>query len=430
MSDNRVAKERRRPWWALSAREARGHALVVAAVLWIAAAVIGFAGRGDRGIAGPLKWADFVHFYTLGHLAATGRGSDLYDYIAVHEAQGELVPAAADEIYPAVYPPQAALLFAPLTRLPYRTAALLWVLITVAIYWAIVRSAWKMVRDALPDGMLVVAAALAFPPFWFVVLHGQVTILILVSFYLGTLALTRERPFLAGLAFGLLALKPQFGVPLAAIVIGRGEWRLLAGALTSVLMQVSLVSFTLGGLVIVDFVRSIPDTIRHTDLLESRPFMSHSLRSLTRLLPSWAGVPVWLLSVATVLWYTVRAWRPQVPVLVRMSIVILASVLVNPHLIVYDAAILALPLLWLATRVNEHTAREYGMAVYALFALLLAPTAAIVGLQASVLVIVWIFLSAATVVSKVGALANILARARLFVRQEADHGARFSGPGR
>ena len=35
----------------------------------LAAAVIGFAGPGDRGIAGPLKGADFVHFYTLGHLA-------------------------------------------------------------------------------------------------------------------------------------------------------------------------------------------------------------------------------------------------------------------------------------------------------------------------------------------------------------------------
>jgi alpha-1,2-mannosyltransferase len=381
----------RRPWWSISAREARWHARMLAAVLWIAAAVIGFAGAGDRSVAGPLKWADFVHFYTLGHLAGTGRAAELYEYDSVHATQRRLVPAA-DEIYPTVYPPQVALLFVPFAGWSYRTAALVWVLITVAAYLTIVRLAWREVRGSLPDWTLVISAALAFPPFWFVVVYGQVTIVVVLSFFLGATALARGRSYVAGLAFGLLAIKPQFGIALAAIVICRMEWQLLAGALTSVLLQIFVVAASLGASVLPAFLRSIPDTVRHVDLLESKPFMSVSLRTLTRLLPGWIGTPLWLLLAVGVLWCTVRAWRPGSPVRMRMAIVMLASVLVNPHLIVYDAAILALPLLWIGAFVTgQPRARAYWLAVYALFAFSLAPTALLVGLQISVLVIAWIF---------------------------------------
>jgi hypothetical protein len=55
----------RRLRWPRSARQAKGHALVLAVILWVIAAVLGFTGTSDRGIAGPLKGADFVQFYTL-----------------------------------------------------------------------------------------------------------------------------------------------------------------------------------------------------------------------------------------------------------------------------------------------------------------------------------------------------------------------------
>ena len=50
----------RRVRWPRSARQAKGHALVVALILWIMAAVVGFTGTSDRGIAGPLQGAVFV----------------------------------------------------------------------------------------------------------------------------------------------------------------------------------------------------------------------------------------------------------------------------------------------------------------------------------------------------------------------------------
>jgi hypothetical protein len=381
-----------RPRWPRSARQAKGHAILVAVILWIVAAVVSFTGTSDRGIAGPLKGADFVQFYTLGHLASADRIAPMYDPALFHQAQAELLPESAREIYPPVYPPQAALLFAPVTGLSYQGALLIWSVITIAGYALIVWSAWRPVADCLPDRTFVLAAAAAFPPFWSLILHGQITVILLLAFWAGWLALERHRHWLAGFAFGLLAIKPQFGLPLAVVVLVCGEWAMLAGALTSVAAQAAAVGLTLGSEAFTAFAANIPTTIAYADLLESKPFMSHSLRALTRLTPNWIGLPLWATLAGIVLWYTVRAWKSDAPIRVRLGVVILAATLVNPHVIIYDLTVLALPLVWFGSFMQEparaREARLYWTAVYWLFVLTFMPTAAAIGLQASVFVMV------------------------------------------
>ncbi len=259
---------------------------------------------------------------------------------------------------------------------------------TIALYGLIVWSAWRRVSDQLSDRRLIVAAAAAFPPFWALVVYGQITILILIAFWLGWLALERGRLYLAGAAFGLLALKPQFGIPLAAIVLACGEWRMLAGAIGSVAAQAAVIWLALGSSVIAAFAASLRITLAHANELEAKPFTSHSLRAVTRLLPDGIGLPLWLTLSAIVLWYTVRVWKSDAPVRVRLGVVILASLLVNPHVIVYDVTLLALPLLWFGAYMLEPErdagAPAFGVLVYWLFAALFVPTAAVIGLQVSV----------------------------------------------
>ena len=101
------------------------------------------------------------------------------------------------------------------------------------------------------------AAAAAFPPFFSLILYGQISIIILAAFWLGWLALERGRSYLAGVAFGILALKPQFGIPLAVIVLACGEWRMLAGALSSVAAQAAAVWLVLGWSAFAGFAASI-----------------------------------------------------------------------------------------------------------------------------------------------------------------------------
>ena len=375
--------------WPRSRRNATVHVILFGIFGWITAATVYFAGAGDRTIVGPLKGADFVHFYTLGHLAASGRIAPIYDMKALHEAQVDLVPASESTLYPTVYPPQAAMIFAPFSGWSYRSALLLWSMVTLALYAVIVWSTWRRVAVHRADSTLVLAAAAAFPPFFSLILYGQISIVILAAFWLGWLALERGRPYLAGAAFGIVAIKPQFGLPLAVIVLACGEWRMLVGAVGSVTAQAAAVWLMLGSAVFTSFAASVPFTLRHADWLQSKPYMSHSIRTVTRLLPNWAGLPLWAALVAVVLWYTVKIWKGPAPLRLRLGVLILASVLVNPHLIVYDLVLLVLQLIWFAgyllERGREAQAAAFGRTVYWLFPALIVPTAPIIGIQVSVL---------------------------------------------
>jgi Glycosyltransferase family 87 len=388
--------------WPYSARRARAHAFVAATVLWAAVIVIFVAGRGERSIAGPIKGSDFLQFYTMGSLARTHNTAALYDFDGFHQAQVALVPESSPELYPPVYPPQAALLFAPFSRLAFRPALLLWTLTTIVVYAVIVRSAWRPVAAALPDTSLVIAGAAAFPPVYYLVQYGQGTILILTAFWAGWIALERKQSFLAGMAFGLLLIKPQLALPLAIVVLACREWALLAGALTAIAVQVAIVALVLGAPVVQAYIAFIPSIIANAEVLEPKPFMSHSIRAVTRLAPNWVGVPLWIALSTVVLTYVVSVWRSQAPVRVRVGMVIVASVLVSPHLIIYDAAILALPLIWFAAYVKERSDRIdraiFGAAVYWLFVMLLVPSATAVGVQLSVPIMVWLTLHTARMV--------------------------------
>ena len=123
----------RRAFWNLSASEARAHARIAAVVLWVTALVILAGGTTYRDPFDQLKWTDFVHFYTLGHIARNGPVSDLYNPQTLYEHQVALVPASAPEQYLPVYPPQVALVFAPLGNLPYHLAAVLWALVNIVV---------------------------------------------------------------------------------------------------------------------------------------------------------------------------------------------------------------------------------------------------------------------------------------------------------
>jgi hypothetical protein len=88
-------------------------------------------------------------------------------------------------------------------------------------------------------------------------------------------------------------------------------------------------------------------------------------------------------------------WRTDVPLTVRMAVIVLASVLVSPHAGIYDATRLALPLLWVAGWILAHRQAHLGSTfwptVYWLFVAFFVPTAIVLRVQASVLLMVFLF---------------------------------------
>jgi alpha-1,2-mannosyltransferase len=388
---------RHRSFWAVGYREARGHAILCGLLMW--AVAIGFAvsGRGYRSIAGPLKGADFVHFYTLGRTALAGRADQLYDADAQYRRQTALVPDSNGDQFVPVYPPQTALLFAPFSVWSYGASLALWEFTTIALYGWVVYNAWKPSRRSIPDGMFVLAATAAFPPFWKLVLYGQTTIVPLVALYLGWRALERRRSYLAGIAFGLLAVKPQFGLVLAVVVLTCGEWTMLAGAVTSVLLQAAIVAFAMDPRALWDFGATILHLPQIATLLEPKPYEMHSVQAITSLLPAWAAQPAWMIASLALCFRAVKTWRTDAPVAVRLGVVVLASALVNPHLTVYDATVLVLPLIWLggwieANADQYHEVRAiFWPGVCWLCLAFLVPLAYVIKIQCSVLLMLWLF---------------------------------------
>lgn len=392
--DHRLSRmTRRRSFWIVQAREARVHAAIVAAVLWIMG-VITLMRPGPADAFGNLKGGDFVHFYTLGHVAVAADAGVLYDGIALHARQAALVPASSDAHYIPVYPPQTGLIFAPFTGEPYLWAAVAWAACVLAVYILCVEAAWTAVAPAVPNGWLVAFAAAAFPPFWNLVLHGQTSVVPLIAFTGGGLAFMRGQRFVAGLCIGLLAVKPQFALAVAVVAIVTAQGRLVAGVVVACAAQYLAASAVFGPDVWIDWARMIREMSVQPALLEPRPYQLHSIRALTRLLPEPAGVILWGVGSAAVIWVLCRAWlRAPLPPLVKFGLMVFASSLVNPHLTVYDATVLFPAALWVGAYVSTE---KYWSLMYWTAAAFLAPTAWLVGVQASVVLLSALFLIAAS----------------------------------
>jgi hypothetical protein len=132
-------------------------------------------------------------------------------------------------------------------------------------------------------------------------------------------------------------------------------------------------------------------------LLEPRPYQMDSLRAFWSLLVPWPQIALALygLSAAAVLALMVRCWSSRLPLELRFSALLLASVLVAPHLTVYDLVILAPAFLWLA---NEAAGSRRGAAKAVQFLLylcyplfLLGPLTRVTHLQLSVVAMAALF---------------------------------------
>ena len=378
--------------------EAHVHAWILATVAWSIFACLAFWGAGERSRFGPLKWTDFVHFYTLGDLARTGRPQLLYDSIGLYAHQVSLVPASAPERYFPVYAPQTALIFAPLSRMPYLRAGALWAALTLTVYLLSMQAAWRPARHDIREWREVLIASLAFPPLLQLLGHGQTTAVVLAAFVLGWMALEKGRPVLAGLALSLLTIKPQFGLVLAVVALVTRQRSMVAGVLAGVGLQVGLVSAVLGGSVFGAYLDALRQLPAIASMLEPNPAKMYSLTAVSGLLPSpYAGV-AWLIVSAILVGMTVRVWRQTTSWRLRFGTLVLASFIVSPHATIYDATMLAPCLLWLggALADGRRDASWYWQRVYWLFPATLLPTAALIGIQAGPLVMAELFIRVAS----------------------------------
>ena len=319
----------------------RLQAVTLAAGLWITAAyILSAPGLFDRN--GILKGVDFLQFYTAAHMVASGDGGRLYEWEAFAARLQGLIPGTGDLLFLSVYPPPLAVALAPLGRLPYAWALASWTFVTILLYAICVRAIAGQFPSAsprLPWWLL----ALAFVPFQQVLAHGQVGALALVCFAGAWLALRRERWFLVGFLLGSLCFKPSFLVAPAAAIAVTLRAPVIAGVAAGVALQLCLVALTLGPDVWAAYAGKAVVLLTSPELFEPKPWQMHSLKGFWQLLLGTNAVSfaLWVLSSAVVFGSLAHVWRRTRSADLRMGALVIAAVLMNPHLYVYDLVVLA-----------------------------------------------------------------------------------------
>lgn len=375
----------------LTARRLRAHALLLGLALW-SVYLWTLATPGWRDRNGNLKGTDFLHFYTLGCMAEAHRGTDLYDMNAQAAAAAERVPAAAGMRYLPLYPPQVSLLFAPLARLSYGWALTVWWIFSALVYGLCCYAVWKMCPQLRHRGGTVALLAAAFPAFFHLIAWGQTSALALAFFTIAFLLLRNGRRFLAGLAFGCLVFKPQLGLALAIVFVATGAWKIVGGAVLSAAAQLSVGVLYYGMEPLRTWVRVLSGVPGAMPFFEPRPYQTHCLRTFWSMILPWPPLPsaLYLISAVIVLGFTITLWLRPAPLALRYSALLLATVLVAPHLTVYDLVILAPALLlladWLLSQDLSPAARRMGTLLYLVYLLpLVGPLARWTHLQLSVI---------------------------------------------
>ncbi len=372
-------------------RRIRAHGMILALCLW-SVYLWNISAPGTLDRAGNLKGTDFLHFYTLGSIALAHRGGDLYNMQAQADLAAQRVPAAAGIRYLPLYPPQVSILFAPFACMSYPWALILWLTFNTLIYGLCCYAVWRTCPNLGHVKSTVLILALAFPAFWHLIAWGQTSALALACFTLAFLALRAKHEFLAGLALGCLVFKPQLGLAIAIVFLLTLRWKVITGALLSAFAELSVAWLYFGAAPLRQWIHVLLEVPHVIPLFEPKPYQTHCLRTFWTMLVPWPSVALWLyiVSALAVAGLTVVCWRSHMPLSLRYSSLLLSTVLLAPHLTVYDLVILAPVFLllsdWLVSQ-PEKASLRFSLFLYFAFAVpLLGPFARWTHFQLSVAV--------------------------------------------
>jgi Glycosyltransferase family 87 len=178
---------------------------------------------------------DFIAYWTAGHQLA--QGANPYDFAAV----GGLERTLGGSVLTVMRnPPDAFFLVLPLALFSPKIGLLLWML---ALFAALSLSLWILwLLNGRPDNRVHLLGYL-FAPALICLLAGQIGIFLLLGVVL-FLYLLRKRPFLAGAALLLCALKPHLFVSFFAVLLVWAvtckAYRMLAGFSAALLASCAL----------------------------------------------------------------------------------------------------------------------------------------------------------------------------------------------
>lgn len=301
-------------------------------------------------------YPDFTIFYTAGKCILQGRGRQLYDLETQFAIQRDFASEVKHRENPLPYnhPPFEALLFAPLARLPYVAAYLVWAAFNITL----ILGFCKLLRPWLPSLLgflpaLPLLSMFAFFPVIMALLQGQDSILLLFLYGLVFSALATGRGFVAGLCLGLALFKFQLVLPFVVVLLVRRQWRAVAGfGITSfVLLLVS--AAVVGWKGVMAYPRFVLGFSHSGAQAGIYPRDMPNLRGLVAGSLHLAGLPAPLLIIVlsiAILALAAYWWRvePGDQFVLGFSLCVAVTIIISYHLLVHDLSLLILPILLLA----------------------------------------------------------------------------------
>ena len=348
----------------------------VAGLLYLAVTANGLIDLQGR----PLG-TDFSNVYAAGTYVLDGDPEAPFDPVRQH-AREQRIFGEATPFYGWHYPPFFLFVAAALALMPYGVALAVWQAVTLCLYLLTIRAILHSSLRALPraagrgDDWLWLLVALAFPAVLINIGHGQNGFLTAALLGAALVQLDR-RPLLAGMLFGLLAYKPQFGLMIPLALAASGRWRSFTAAAAAVALLALATTIAFGPHVWQAFL----DSTRFTRLvvLEQGNTGWYKIQSIFAWARMWGGsIPLAyaLQGVVTValggalIWL----WRGSARYPLKAAALCLAAILATPYSFDYDMMALAPAIAFVAA---DGLARGFGpWEKTALAALWLAPLVA------------------------------------------------------
>ena len=258
-----------------------------------------------------------------------------------------------------LYPPLFLMVAAGLAVLPYGWSLVVWMAFTLTAYILTIRAILPR-----PETILV---ALAFPASFVNLGHGQNGFLT-AALLGGGLLLLDEWPIAAGVLFGLLAYKPQFGLLIPLVLVATGRWRVIAVATITVLALWAATLVLFGPNVWIAFVDSTAFT-RHV-VLEAGGTGWEKMQSLFSAVRMWGGQIKTAYSAQAALASFVAIslvwlWRGSAGYELKAAALPTACLLTTPYVLDYDLVVLAVAIAFYIRYALAYGFRNYEISLLA-----------------------------------------------------------------
>jgi Glycosyltransferase family 87 len=299
-------------------------------------------------------YPDFTVFYTAATMLRDGLGHQLYDEHVQYEVQKRSVgqiPSRRGPL-PYIHPPFEALIFLPLSSLPYAQAFAVWDLLNLVALFGVallLRRSVGALRKIPPWEFVI--ASLVFFPIFDCFLQGQDSILLLLLCVLGFNALKRDADVLAGCWFALGVFKFQFSIPIVLLLLIWKRSRVAIG-FTVVAALLALISAGVTGWQsLLHYPAFVLEITKSPSTGGVAPGFAPNLRGLALGLlshfPKSIGVAVVLLASIALFFFAVAKGREASRLKnleLQFSLAVAVSLLIAWQTNMHDLSLLVLPL--------------------------------------------------------------------------------------